>query len=89
MTLLEDPWEPALLVLRVQIVEVDPGGNVGGILILILEAFFHAGQVDQVQHLAPVNGMFFLNQLRCILYCFFYKLHLLNLISHKLQLNIQ
>lgn len=35
MTLLEDPWKPALFVLRVQIVEVDPGGNIGGILILV------------------------------------------------------
>ena len=69
--------------------EVDPGGNVGGILILILEAFFHAGQVDQVQHLAPVNGVLFLYHLCGILDCFFHQLHLFDPVTDQTKLDIQ
>ena len=87
--MLKDPGKPSLFVLGVQAVEVDPGGNVGGILILILEAFFHAGQVDQVQHLAPVNGVLFLYHLCGILDRFFHQLHLFDPVTDQTKLDIQ
>lgn len=46
-------------------------------------------KVDQVQHLTPVDGVLFLDCLRCILDGFFHKLHLLNPVAHKSELDIQ
>ena len=82
------PGKPALAVAGVKAVEVDPGGNIGGILILVFETFFHACKVDQVQHLAPVDGVLLLNHLRCILDGFFHKLHLLDPVADKTKLDI-
>ena len=60
-----------------------------GILILVFETFFHACKVDQVQHLAPVDGVLLLNHLRCILDGFFHKLHLLDPVADKTKLDIK
>ena len=59
----KDPGKPAFLIYGIKAVQVDPGGDVGCILILVFQAFFHNGQVDQVQHAAPVHGVFLGNGL--------------------------
>ena len=57
LALLADPGKPAFLVYRKETVQVDPGRNVGSILVLIFQTFFHDSQMNQVQHTAPVHGM--------------------------------
>ena len=64
--------------------EIDSCRNVRSILILIFQTAFHAGQMDEIQHLAPVNVMLLLNHFRGILDCFFNELHLLDPILNEL-----
>ena len=54
LALFIDPWKPSLLILGVETVQVDSGRDIGSILVLILHAFFHTGEVNQVKHLIPV-----------------------------------
>ena len=68
--------------------QTDPGENVGSILILIFQALHHTGQMDQVQHPAPVNGMLLLDGIRRILNGLLHQLHLLNPVLHQLPLNL-
>ena len=89
LALLADPGKPAFLVYRIKTVQVDPGRNVGSILVLVFQTFFHNSQMDQVQHTAPVHGMLLRNGLGSIFQCFFHKLHLFNPVLYKLQLYIQ
>ena len=49
----------------------------------------HPCQMNQVQHLIPVNRMLLSNRLRSILNRLLYELHLLNPILHQLKLDIQ
>ena len=85
----EDPGEPSFFILRIQAVKADSRRNIGSILILVFHTFFHIGKMNQIQHIAPINCVLCLNGIGSIFNGFFYKLHLLNFIFYKLQLNIQ
>ena len=69
--------------------QLDPGGDVGGILILILHTLFHTGQMNQIQHLVPVDGMLGLDGIGSILNRLFHQLQLFDPVTHQLQLHIQ
>ena len=84
-----DPWEPSLGILGIQTVEIDPCGNIGGILILIFQTVFHACQMDQVQHLAPVYMALLLDGGGGILDRLFYQLHLFDAVPDQFELDIQ
>ena len=56
---------------------------------MIFQTFFHSGQMDQIQHLAPVHRMIGLNGPGCIPDCFFYELHLFDAVLDQLELQIQ
>ena len=47
--------------------QFDSGSDVGGVLILILHALLHSGQMDQIKHLVPVDGMLGLDRIGSIL----------------------
>ena len=83
------PGKPALAVAGVKAVEVDPGGNIGRVLILVFHALFHACQVDQVQHLIPVNGVAGTDSIGGILDGFFHQLHLFDAVTDQFQLDVQ
>ena len=44
----KDPGKPSQGILRIQTVQADPGGDIGSILILVFQAFFHTSKVDQI-----------------------------------------
>ena len=69
--------------------EIDTGGNVGSVLVLVFHALFHSCQVNQVQHLTPVNRMAGTDGFCGILDGFFHKLHLFDPVTHQFELNIQ
>ena len=62
LALPENPWKPALLIYGIQAVQIDPGRNIGSILLLVFQALFHNCQMDQIQHTAPVYGVFLGNR---------------------------
>ena len=65
------------------------GRNVGGIPILRLETFFHSGQVNQIEHLAPVHLLIFPDHIYRILNGMLYELHLLDPVLYELLLHFQ
>ena len=69
--------------------EVDPGRNVGSILVLIFQAFFHNSQMNQVQHTAPVHVCSSEMAWAVSFSVFFHKLHLFNPVLYEFQLYIQ
>ena len=84
MRLLIDPGEPPFWVLGVQPVQVNSGGNIGRVLVLLGQAFFHSRQMDQLKHPAPVDGMLLADSLCRILDGVFHQLKLLHPILHQL-----
>ena len=67
--------------------QLDSGCNVSCVLILILHTLFHTGQMDQVKHLVPVDGV--LGRIGSILNRLFHQLQLFDPVTHQLQLHIQ
>ena len=67
----------------------DPGRDVGSILILVFQAFFHARQVDQLQHPAPVDIMTVPDGVRGIQDGILHQLHLLDPVPDQFQLHLQ
>ena len=78
-----------MFILGVQAVQTDSGGNIGGILILGFQAFLHVGQVNQVQHTAPVNALLCANLLGGIFNSFLYHLKLFNTVTDEFLLHFQ
>ena len=87
--LLIGPRKPPLLVLGIETVQIDPGRDIGGALILVLKALFHARQMDQPQHPAPVHHMLLPDGSCRVLDGLLHKLHLLDPVLHQLLLNVQ
>ena len=83
-----DPGKPSLRVARIIPVQTDPGGDIGGILVLKLETFFHAGQMDQVQHMAPVDLMLVFDGTDRVFDGTFHQLHLFDPVLDKLLLKV-
>ena len=65
------------------------GRDIGGVFILSLQAFFHVCQVDQIQHLTPVNVMLMFNGVGSIFNGALNHLHLFNAVLHQLLLKFQ
>ena len=69
--------------------QLDSGCNVSCVLILILHTLFHTGQMDQIKHLVPVDGVLGLDRIGSILNRLFHQLQLFDPVTHQLQLHIQ
>ena len=84
-----DPGKPALTVGGIVSVQPDAGGDIGGILILVLKTLLHTGQMDQFQHVAPVDLLFLFDGTDRILNGALYQLHLFDAVLYQLFLEIQ
>ncbi len=84
-----DPGEPALPIDGMVSVQTNPGGDVGGILVLKLQTLFHAGEMDQLQHMAPVDLMRFFNGPDRVLDGALHELHLFDPVLDQPFLHIQ
>ena len=82
LALLVNPGKPSLLICREFFVKTNPARDIGSILVLNFQTLFHICQMNQVQHLTPVNLMLLFNGLDSIFDGTFYKLHLFNLILY-------
>lgn len=87
--LLEKPWEPALSVSGVIPVQPDACRDIGGVLILGLQALLHPGQMDQIQHMAPIDLVLRVQCSYRILNGAFHQLHLFDPVLYQLLLQVQ
>ena len=69
--------------------KIDPCSDVGGILILPFQACLHTGQVDQAQHLAPVQLVILFYGIGGITDRRLHKLHLFDAILDQLVLLLE
>ena len=82
----EQPGKPAFFILGVKAVETDTVRNISGIQILAFQTLFHAGEMNQVQHMAPVNAVVFPDLSGSIFDSLFHQLQLFDPVLDQLLL---